>query len=339
MISIIIPVYNGEKYLRKCLDSVTGQSFQDVEILIVNDGSKDRSQQILEEYAARDTRIQLICQENKGVSAARNAGLDRARGEYIFFFDCDDVLMNDALKALHAAALSTGADLVIGNYKYLHQATGELQTPGQWVRSCVFSGSEILQCCHLTCLPPNKLWKRSLIEEHGIRMYDLKMGEDLSFFLRVLTRCQKVATVEDCIFHYRIYDGSSSYSYNMNAVQYIDAFDLIEKDYRELGDREDFTRELMYDRLFYYVGTLKRLPRYRKKENRRDLLDAYIEAGKRLDLRAYENRPDIMDLWNQLQKFEKYRFVYESELYTISYQLARKAKHILKRLLHQRKRG
>ena len=335
MISVIIPVYNGEKYLRKCLDTVTGQTFQNMEILIVNDGSKDHSQEIMEEYAAKDSRIQLICQENQGVSAARNAGLDRATGEYIFFFDCDDVLMDHALEALYTAARRTDADLVIGNYRYLHQATGELQTPGQWVQDHVYTGGDILQCCHLTCLPPNKLWRRSLIEDHGIRMYPLKMGEDLSFFLRILVRCRTVAALGACIFHYRIYDGSSSYSYNMNAVQYVEAFDMIEKDYRELGNREAFIRELMYDRLFYYVGTLKRLPRYRTKENRKDLMEVYVQAGKSLDLSTYENRPDVMRLWKQLQRFEKYRLVYESDLYTWAYQLGRKLKHFLKRLKYR----
>lgn len=92
MISFIVPVYNGENYLRPCLDSILSQSVRDIEVICVNDGSTDASQKILKEYAAADARVQVVQQANGGVSAARNHGMELAKGEYIWFFDCDDVL-------------------------------------------------------------------------------------------------------------------------------------------------------------------------------------------------------------------------------------------------------
>ena len=98
LISVIIPVYNVEKYLRRCLDSVIAQTYQNLEIICVDDGSIDDSGKICDQYAVRDARIKVIHQENQGLSAARNRGLDAAEGEYIAFVDSDDYILEDMYK-------------------------------------------------------------------------------------------------------------------------------------------------------------------------------------------------------------------------------------------------
>lgn len=336
MLSVVIPVYNGEKYLHRSFDSVLSQPLQEMEIIIVNDGSRDGSRQIIEEYAARDSRIVPIHKENGGVSSARNMGLDRATGDHIFFFDCDDVLQENALARMYERALETDADLVIGNYRYLHEATGELQTPRQWVHDGLLQGEEVIRCCHLTCLLACKMWKRSMIEEHGLRFPKLKMGEDINFFLRYLVRCETVATMDICSYHYRIYDGSSSYSYTMTSADFVESFRLIEEDYRNLGGKEAYIKELMYDRMFYYVGALQRLPRYRTREDRRQLVDVYIRAGEQLDFSRFEDRKDIMDLVDKFNSIIKNRWLYESDAFAALYRTGRKAKHRLKKLRHKK---
>lgn len=92
MISLIVPVYNGERFLRACADSVLNQSMREIEVIFVDDGSTDGSREILKEYAQKDVRVRVIAQENRGVSAARNRGIEEAKGEYLWFFDCDDVM-------------------------------------------------------------------------------------------------------------------------------------------------------------------------------------------------------------------------------------------------------
>ena len=116
MVSIVVPVYNVEKYLRECVDSLLAQDFQDCEILLVNDGSTDSSPAICEEYARRDGRIRVIHQENQGLSAARNTGIDAAQGEYLLFVDSDDYLPEGALSHLHALAVEHNADFVAGTF-------------------------------------------------------------------------------------------------------------------------------------------------------------------------------------------------------------------------------
>ena len=113
MISIIIPVYNVSKYLRVCLDSVINQTYKDLEIICINDGSLDNSLDILKEYSNKDNRIIIIDKKNSGVSAARNDGIERSSGEYLFFIDSDDYIDNDFIEVFYNNAKKNDSDLVI----------------------------------------------------------------------------------------------------------------------------------------------------------------------------------------------------------------------------------
>lgn len=112
-ISIVIPVYNVEPYLRECLDSVLAQSFRDLEIICVDDGSTDGSSAILDDYARRDARIRIICQANGGLSAARNTGMDAAAGKYLYFLDSDDMIAQNAMERLHDVAEERDVDQIL----------------------------------------------------------------------------------------------------------------------------------------------------------------------------------------------------------------------------------
>ena len=111
-ISVILPIYNVEKYLRRCLDSVLNQTFTDFEAICVNDGSPDKSLHILEEYAAKDSRIKIVTQENQGLSMARNNGLKVAKGDYIYFLDSDDAIHPKLLEIAYTFASKNNADMV-----------------------------------------------------------------------------------------------------------------------------------------------------------------------------------------------------------------------------------
>ena len=122
LISVIVPVYNGEKYLPKCMEHLLGQTWQDFEIILVDDGSKDGSGALCDGYAAADPRVRVIHQENQGVSRARNAGLDGATGKYVAFVDADDYVELDYLERLHRNLLENGADIASCDYQEVIQA-------------------------------------------------------------------------------------------------------------------------------------------------------------------------------------------------------------------------
>ena len=116
LVSIIVPIYKVEPYLRRCLDSIVNQTYTNLEIILVDDGSPDGCPQICDEYAAKDKRIVVIHKENGGLSDARNAGLDICKGEYIFFIDSDDWIKTDTIEFLYKITQDKKSDIVIGDY-------------------------------------------------------------------------------------------------------------------------------------------------------------------------------------------------------------------------------
>lgn len=203
-ISIILPVYNTENYLDMCLQSVLGQSFDDYELLIVDDGSTDRSSAMLDAYAAKDARIHVFHQENGGVSAARNAAIAEAIGDYLFFLDSDDYMSPDALRLLYAAAVETDADVVAGGYRFF--GTQELERPGI---DAVMDGATFLSryfsivSAHFGYPSWGKLFRRALIMEHGIRYNtEQKKCEDHTFNVACYRYVQKVTLIPYIVYNY-----------------------------------------------------------------------------------------------------------------------------------------
>lgn len=182
-ITVIVPVYNVEKYLEKCIKSITDQTYKNLEIICVNDGSTDNSLQILTELSVKDLRIKVISQENSGVSAARNAGLDIASGDYITFVDSDDELEPDMYEVLVSLAEKYNADIAHCGYKKVHfdGSTKDVCGTGQLlVQNSAEASSCLLSGQHFTGSLCNKLYRSSLL---GNIRFDtaLKINEDVLF--------------------------------------------------------------------------------------------------------------------------------------------------------------
>ena len=125
LISIIVPVYNAEEYLPKCIDSIRSQTYENIEIICINDGSEDKSQTILERYSMQDSRIRVFTQKNKGVSSARNLGISKMRGEYVLFVDSDDWLDENVCESAVGEAVQYSADVVLWPYKREYSEAGK----------------------------------------------------------------------------------------------------------------------------------------------------------------------------------------------------------------------
>lgn len=204
LISVIIPIYNVEKYLRRCLDSVVGQTFKDMEILCVDDESTDGSLVILEEFAAKDSRIKIIQKENGGVSSARNAGMRVAKGEYIGFLDSDDWIDLDFYEKLYAAAKKYDADSACASIKRPH-ASGRVRD------KVIFDKEELLKTAVKKyrkhdiprfCYVWNKIYRRSELERQGLIFKEGVLFEDIYFTIRFLYFSGSMVTVPGIIYHY-----------------------------------------------------------------------------------------------------------------------------------------
>lgn len=206
MISVIVPVYKSEKTLPRCVESLLNQTEKDLEILLIVDGPPDNSDVLCHELAKRDSRIRVICQENQGVSGARNRGISEAVGEYIRFVDSDDYVDSDSNEILLQAMKESGADMVIAGYHHLYFGRDIVKLPPA---ACfnMTSMTTSMEKAFLSLykkgflnMPWNKLYKRELIQD-GFPT-DLNLGEDLLFNQAYLSRAKKVITVTAPVCNY-----------------------------------------------------------------------------------------------------------------------------------------
>ena len=207
IISIIVPVYNAEKYLHRCVESILAQSFTDFELLLINDGSKDNSGEICEEYAEMDSRIRVFHKKNGGASAARNYGLDKATGKYICFIDADDWVDKDYIESLLP---TEGEDLVVCSFMY--------ETMQSFFLSNVVRDKiNIETVLHLlldhmaVCSPCCKIMRRDIIEENNIRFdVNVSAGEDMLFVCDYFSAgLDKIRTTSQPLYHYYVADSGS----------------------------------------------------------------------------------------------------------------------------------
>ncbi len=206
-ISIIVPVYNCEKYISNCINSILEQSFKDFELILVDDGSSDRSFEICESFAKKDNRVRAIHQPNSGVSRARNRGLDEAKGEYIGFVDGDDCVDKEMYKRLYKNLADNNADISIcGIVNYFVKKDGttekvrQSQVDGFWIFSGEQALKEALQSRLYSVNPVNKLFKRELFDK--LRYPEGKISEDAFLIPVVISKAGKVVYDSKPMYYY-----------------------------------------------------------------------------------------------------------------------------------------
>lgn len=206
-ISIVVPVYNCEKYISNCINSILEQSFKDFELILVDDGSSDRSFEICESFAKKDNRVRAIHQPNSGVSRARNRGLDEAKGEYIGFVDGDDCVDKEMYERLYKNLADNNADISICgivNYFVKKDGTTEKvrQSPvdGFWIFSGEQALKEALQSRLYSVNPVNKLFKRELFDK--LRYPEGKISEDAFLIPVVISKAGKVVYDSKPMYYY-----------------------------------------------------------------------------------------------------------------------------------------
>ncbi|WP_394145869.1 glycosyltransferase family 2 protein [Vibrio atypicus] len=237
LISIIIPIYNVEDYLRKTLDSVLAQSYQNLEILCVLDSPTDNSERIAIEYQQRDSRIRLIHQDNQGVSVARNNGMDQAKGDYFFFLDSDDWLINNAIELLVEAALRTKCLVISGGIINVDETT---QTQSVYNRKrktghLTLTGKHFFD---LEVVVWNKLYHRSTCED--IRYVPGLIHQDEEFYWQFFARNQNAYAIEeDVIYYYRRGNSITTTKRKTNEKYQLNYLTVIKNAYNLLSSRPD----------------------------------------------------------------------------------------------------
>lgn len=250
MVSIIVPIYNAEQYLRRCVDSILNQEYTDYELLLVNDGSTDASGDICEEYGDRDPRVIVIQKENTGVSDSRNRALDRARGKYLQFLDSDDWITPDATRLFVRAAEEYGCDMVISDF---YRVVGERLSPkGDIEEEGVLTREEF--AAHMMENPAdfyygvlwNKLYRRDIVEEHKLRMdTDISWCEDFMFNLEYIRYAKVFYALHAPIYYYVKRKGSlASQGINISKTvkMKLNVFEYYNNFYKHVLEEEDYEK-------------------------------------------------------------------------------------------------
>ena len=250
MVSIIVPIYNAEQYLRRCVDSILNQEYTDFELLLVNDGSTDASGDICEEYGDQDPRVIVIQKENTGVSDSRNRALDRARGKYLQFLDSDDWITPDATRLFVRAAEEYGCDMVISDF---YRVVGErLSTKGDIEEEGVLTREEF--AAHMMENPAdfyygvlwNKLYRRDIVEEHNLRMdTDINWCEDFMFNLEYIRYAKVFYALHAPIYYYVKRKGSlASQGINISKTvkMKLNVFEYYNNFYKHVLEEEDYEK-------------------------------------------------------------------------------------------------
>lgn len=229
LISVIIPIYNTEKYLKECIDSVINQSYKNLDIILINDGSTDGSKKLCDEYVNRDLRIRLINQKNKGAAATKNVGLNLIKGELFTIIDSDDILHPHNLEILYKNMINMDADIVEGNFTTtLDKFNNELNIKNSIDKKNikVFNTEKALEELiisrkfHQT--PWNKLYKTELLKD--IRFPDGKYIDDEYWTYKLFLNAKRISTLDLITYYYRQHDRSTmGKSYSVRRLDSIDA--------------------------------------------------------------------------------------------------------------------
>lgn len=260
MLSIIVPVYNVEKYLSRCIDSILAQTERNFELILVDDGSLDASPSICDAYALKDVRIKVIHKSNEGVSSARNVGLDTATGEYVTFIDSDDWIAPDYLAKLNERAKSANYDLITSGLNWWY-SDDKIEPDALSDEPILdFSKEEdllkIISQHHITS-PVSKLYKFSVIKDGNIR-FDTKIhfGEDRDFNVRFLYSAATASTIDYSGYFYRrgLTDSLSVLKLNHDYNSELDYWDKLHKLFVSRKFVSLPVKELLVNRLFFIIS-------------------------------------------------------------------------------------
>lgn len=310
-VSVIMPVYNVEAYLEKSVASVLEQTLEELELILVDDGSPDRCGEICDAIAKRDMRVRVIHQKNAGVSNARNAGLTMAQGEYIGFVDSDDMISPEMFCHLYGIAVEYGCDLVSSRYCSLSGASWEIQTPDTVWIDCIDKPLQreeiedaLLPAAYkgFDCAVWNKLFKRDIIERQSIRFQPkLSIGEDYLFVLSYLANTQRYFYTTQIMYYYYVREGSAIRTFH---ADYMDNYYYLYQEKKRLLSHENKNlKVLKYNNMLWYLmigedffqATAGSDETYIKRMRRKAMLCIIIPCKIKRKLQNF--RKKIMNIW------------------------------------------
>lgn len=252
-ISIIVPIYKVEKYIKRCIDSIINQKFMDFELILVDDGSPDKCGEICDEYALKDSRVKVIHKKNGGLSSARNAGLDIARGKYIGFVDSDDWINEEMYQTLYNLIQEYDCDIAECCYKKVYDEK-IIEKQRERYEVSILSNIKILESMYVnnfagSTISVNKLYRSSLFK--NIRFPEGKLNEDQFTTYKLYFNSRKVVSINREMYYY--YQSDNSITRSEFSIKKLDAIEAIESSKRFFEENNLYDLVLWNDTLYSFV--------------------------------------------------------------------------------------
>lgn len=336
-ISVIVPCYNAEKFLPQCMESLLNQTLSDIEIICINDCSKDKTKELLEQYAKKDTRVKPVhFEKNQGQSAARNAGIKISTGDFISFVDSDDRIETDMLEKLYGKAVSTDADMVISNIYLDFEDTGKKEIFRDnryytYLAGRTFKATE--QPPLISCIGVwDRIYKRELIINNRLEFPVGLVYEDHLFCIQSFVLAEKITVVNEPMYYYRKNAGESitdnEKKNDIYKLNFLEITKRIKSFLRQQNVYEVFQKEYLKYQFFYaavhqhYITDRKTFKEFFDKMvavtsesdyevlrelNNDYLAERYLEALEKNDYKDFYNLTKKVSLASTLRKFIKKR--------------------------------
>lgn len=276
-ISVIIPVYNGEKFIQECLDSITNQSLNEIEIICINDGSTDNTLDILNEYSSRDNRIKIITTENNGQGHARNLAINEAKGEYILFVDADDYIDLNSCGLLYSRAKSDDLDMLFFQLTNYMEVSGNIVNTDLYDHKClidkgitehtVFNNSNFKDCLFkIPVCPVSKLYKTEFLRENNLYFPENIIFEDNLLFYESYFKGNKFGFLEEHLYYRRRHNDSTTQSFNKKFFDIVKVTNLMLDLFKKLKKYEEYKNELINHTFSMIKEWFNKTPLYLKNE-------------------------------------------------------------------------
>lgn len=285
-VSVIVPVYNVEKYLDRCLKSLVNQTLKDIEIIVVNDGSPDNSQKIIDEYSKKYKNVKSYIKENGGVADARNYGIKKSSGEYIAFVDGDDFVLDNMYESMYNKAKSKDFDVVVCDLNYIYEDTNKEMR----VSSGLDEDTTDIKKVIINNYPVvwNKIIKREIFNN-----LEFKKGvwfEDVEFIYKMLPYVKNIGVVKEPFNQYIQREGSITKSVDKRIYNYIDNWNGIINFYKEKNFYDKYKKELEFAYVRYIYATFIKQATYFDKDEYDKAVDKAIKNVKNNFLNYRKNK-------------------------------------------------
>ncbi len=284
-VSVIIPVFNVEKYLKQCLDNLLNQTLKDIEIICINDGSTDKSLEILNDYAKKDYRVKVVNKQNEGQGIARNLGLETVKGEFLSFIDPDDWVETDMFEKMYLQAKDLNSQVVICDYTKFFEKNGKIITPHIFRKAVSLTKSKAIKIPNgeniyknlidkTILVSPSYTWnaiyEKELLKRNNIKFTNQRCYEDVLFTLQSRTKAQRISYINKSFYNYRIRSTSTLRS---NNSRYRDLINVIKAIKKYLYD-ENLMGEYQYNFNYFCISNIYRVfTNMSSDEDRKHLLE------------------------------------------------------------------